>query len=140
MEKKRIVIFEDSENDLISRYKNLKSKNYEIFVYLHKNLFDKEMLQKEGFNNIHKGLPKKLFSQEFLESPLAKYLIEEEMLILNEENPIEGDYYFSDGLETRCFELIENLPKEKVFINSREGIVQEKAKKEGYNFFNPNNF
>jgi hypothetical protein len=140
MEKKKIVIFEDLDIDVVVRYDNLNREKYETFVYLNQSYFDEKELKKEGFKNIYQGFPKKLFSENYLKSELAQYLIDEKMLILNEENPIEADYYFSDGLEELCFEIAKQLPKEKFFIKSSDPIINMNAKEKGYNLLDLNNF
>ena len=154
MEKKKIVIFEDSEIDLIQKYKHFNNEDYETFVYLNSPNPNKEMLKKEGFNNVYQGLPKKLFLKDYVKNNQDRFIDLEKFLskikeynvatkfclvnrlarkiILNEENPVEADFYYSDGLDYLCFELVKTLQKEKVFINSGNVSIRNEAAKKGY--------
>ena len=135
-EKKKIVILEDDENDLIKRYSSFNSLENEVHVYLNSNHFTKE-LKKAGFTNIHTGLPKKLLSEKFLNEMNTKNRIRQRDLILNEETPVEGDVYYSDGLNGDCFEFLQSLPKEKVKVCSGSGWIIREAHTKGYKLYNP---
>lgn len=145
MDKKKIVIFEDNEIDLVDRYKDLNGEGFETFVYLNSPYVDDEYLKKEGFKNIYQGLPKKLFSENFLKENSEKFVDLKEAILnprlyrnkvwLNEEEPVKADNYFSDGLEELCFEIAKNLPKEKFQIYSSNPRVNKEAKEKGYALF-----
>jgi hypothetical protein len=151
--KNKIMIFEDSSMDLVNRYKQF-NKNYELIVYLNYPYVDKKELKKEGFEQVYQGLPKSLLSadclnrygDEFIDldkfnAKIAEYrkagksyLLDslKRKIILNEEIPVDADFYCIDGLDGLCFEIVKTLPKEKVFINSGAPYIRNQAIKEGY--------
>jgi hypothetical protein len=124
MEKEKIVILEDDYNDVLKRYSHLNNDKYETFVFLNQDWFPKDDLQENGFNNIYKGLPKKLFSEDFLNNNYDGFV--------NEGNQIEGDFYCIDGLSGLWSKIAENLPKEKVIITSTNADYVSQATLMGY--------
>ncbi len=114
----KIVIYEDSENDLISRYAGL-TKNHDVYVrHERRGNFGPSSLRWDygdkrfkinGFNtdNFQNGYGDP--SQE------------------------SADVYFLDGLRGFCLEIIEKLPKERAFINTDSSSIIQEAKQRGYN-------
>ena len=136
-EKKKIVILEDDESDLIKRYSSFNNLENEVHVYINSKRFTKE-LKEAGFTNIHTGLPKKLLSEKFLNEMNTKNRIRQGALILNEETPVEGDVYYSDGLNGECFEFLYSLPKEKVNVCSGSAWIIREAESLGYKIYGSN--
>ena len=68
----------------------------------------------------------------------TKNRIRQGALILNEEIPIEGDIYYSDGLNGECFEFLYSLPKEKVNVCSGSSWIIREAESLGYKIYGSN--
>lgn len=112
-----VVIYEDSPLDLESRYAAL-AREHEVYAFLVDDprvgprteiLWNAslEALARAGFTreNIVRGLP--------------------------ETHPT-ADVYFVDGMYGRCFDILQQLPKERTYVNSGSVPVLERAEREGY--------
>lgn len=109
-----IVIFEDDIDDLILRYMGLV-KPHDVHVFLLEGKdsdfsfeSDQEYLEECGFqkSQIYQGPPR--------------------------EEIIPADVYFLDGLNRRCFEILEKLPPEKAFLVTGNYLIKEEAKQKNF--------
>ncbi|MBS3072685.1 hypothetical protein J4477_02540 [Candidatus Pacearchaeota archaeon] len=112
----KVVIYEDSEEDLISRY-GVLTKDHDVHVrhdprgsFGPSSLrWDHESFKEYGFN-----------PDNFMDG----------FGVPQDEN---ADVYFLDGLNSYCFEILDHLPKEKSFINTDSFSIEDEARKRGFN-------
>ena len=107
----KVLIYEDGEDDLIARYASLTTQHD---VHVRHNrvgpmFWDHERFREFGFNpeNFQNGYG----------NPKSE----------------SADVYFLDGLNGHCFYILPDLPKERIFVNSSSEMVNQEAKKRGFN-------
>lgn len=110
----RILIFEDSENDLARRYSQLATQ-HDVHVRYRPETGGRTVeaatayLVRAGFNAEH-------------------------IRPLTDLTDIDGfDLYLLDGLVGRCFEIIDtHLPREKAYIHTSSEHIMDQAQANGY--------
>jgi hypothetical protein len=116
----KIMIYEDEDNALISRYSGL-NKNHDVSVCM---VGEIASIMKDEYSPILDSLEKSGFNLSQIKG--AKYPNR------IEEIP-EADVYFTDGLVGDCFGILERLPKNRAYLNTDDNVLQKRAKEEGYN-------
>ena len=106
----RVMIYEDSKEDLIERYEDLP-RLHDVSVRSLDNRdwsVDEAPFRKAGFDL----------------SKIRDYDPTEEI--------VGADIYFVDGLNGICFNILPRLPRERTFLNTGHHSIRESAKKQGY--------
>ena|SRR3989338_1729820 len=117
----KIVIYEDGESDLISRYSRLTAE-HEIHVrHSPRGEFGPSSLKWDYSTFKKRGFDTSKFQNGY-------------------GTPSEeaADLFFVDGLNGYCFEIVEQLPRERTFINSDSATIHKLAKERGFNFLGEN--
>jgi len=108
----KVVIFEDSIGLAIERYKRLvKDHDVHVFMLIDRKDFDADLSL--------------LIWNGFKETQVYPGILDEEIM--------DADVYFVDGLEGKCFDLLPRLPKEKTYLVTMNENYEERAVSEGYN-------
>lgn len=115
-----ILIFEDSEDDLIRRYSEIASR-YDVYVkctsepWISEHL-DLDKLENAGFKRTN--VQEIDLGVGFKSLDLSKLQ--------------DFDLYLLDGLGGECFTIINQLPREKCYIHTSSWDLQDKAEEQGY--------
>ena len=107
----KIIIYEDDERDLIDRYSKL-TKEHDVhirFTQLEEDEIGYRLLERSGFKR---------------ENYMNGY---------GNPQTENADVYFVDGLKGYCFNILEQLPKDKAFLNSDSGWILKQAQEKGLN-------
>mgnify|MGYP001591684168 CR=1 FL=1 len=105
----KVVIYEDSEDDLIQRYGSLV-RDHEVHVRIKK--------------------PTSIFPVD--RAKIIKAGFVESRIIEDWFTPIQGDVYFLDGLNGDCLPILERLPRGNSFLNTGTVYLEEEARKRGH--------
>ncbi len=131
----KICILEDEDEDAIRRYSDrcphfdLTGTPHDVHVVLAEDLI----------GEYGSGFPpgeREEFGRTYISNKLSKAGFKPENIHYADRSwkdiPIDADVYFCDGLRGACFSIAERLGKNKVFINSTNMGIEERARKQGF--------
>ncbi len=124
----KIMIYEDSDRDLIYRYSKL-NKNHNVSVCIVGPIAD---FMKEKYSSIPKKLEKKGFNLSQITGTRYANRIGNSVWESEYVEIPEADVYFLDGLGGDCLDLLERLPKDKSYLYTGDEEIELEAKRKGY--------
>lgn len=119
---KRVVVYEDSADDIISRYGKIARLGHEVFVEFFRT--SRHTIFSDG---------ELLYGQRFTDAGFDVSKIRS----CDVQNVPEADVYFVDGLQEAWHEVVCHLPRDKTYVASDISLIREYAVKQGYKVCRP---